>query len=66
MTLFKDEQFESAAGISLPFKIDCDALSDEDLACIVKNASQSIVYGFTQTSAFAAAYGRGTDEEVRS
>lgn len=43
MNLFRDEKFISASGQELPFKIDCDALSDEDLDCMAKYAAQSIV-----------------------
>lgn len=42
--LFQDGKFKSAAGIMLPFKIDCDALTDEDLACIAKHVDEKIVY----------------------
>lgn len=31
MSLFKNGQFQASSGVSLPFKIDCDSLTDEDL-----------------------------------
>ena len=35
MTLFKRCNFTSHSGIELPYKIECDALTDEDIACVV-------------------------------
>src|SRR6185295_5289468 len=43
MNLFTDGEFKSAAGIKLPFKIDCDALSNDDLACLAKHTMESLV-----------------------
>ncbi len=34
MNLFRSGPFESHSGITLPFKIECDALSDDDLATL--------------------------------
>jgi hypothetical protein len=34
VTLFRRGDFTSAAGLVLPFKIECDALTPEDWACI--------------------------------
>ena len=34
MNLFKNENFVSAAGLNLNYKIECDALTDEDLEAI--------------------------------
>src|SRR3989344_3316474 len=49
MTLFENKSFVSHVGLVLPFKIDCDALSDEDietLACIVaRKFTFNRVYG---------------------
>lgn len=36
MTLFQNGQFASAAGLQLPFKIECDALTDADWECIAQ------------------------------
>lgn len=36
MNLFKWGEFTSHSGLSLPFKIDCDALTDEDLDTLAK------------------------------
>ena len=33
-TLFELGEFTSHSGLTLPFKIDCDALTDEDINCI--------------------------------
>jgi hypothetical protein len=48
--LFQYAPFVSAAGLNLLWKIECDALTDEDLECIVKVALPSLfsfkeVYG---------------------
>lgn len=42
MNLFQDGKFTSAAGIELDFKIDCDALSDESLMALAKQARKLI------------------------
>lgn len=42
--LFVDKSFVSAAGLPLAFKIDCDALTDEDLACLAKQAAEAYQY----------------------
>ena len=36
MTLFSDVPFVSHAGLKLPYKIDCDALTDADIECLAK------------------------------
>lgn len=36
MTIFKCGEFTSHSGKTLPFKIDCDGLSDEDINCIAE------------------------------
>ncbi len=40
MSLFKLGEFTSAAGLKLPFKIECDALDDDDWKCLAWLASQ--------------------------
>src|SRR5438045_760509 len=49
MNLFVDGEFTSHSGIRLPFKIDCDALTDADIDTIANVISQrfnfSYVYG---------------------
>jgi hypothetical protein len=42
VTLFRRGEFTSAAGLALPFKIECDALDDEDWACIAYVGSQML------------------------
>lgn len=44
MPLFKLESFKSASGNILPFKIECDALTDVDLKCIGYLIEQHIKY----------------------
>ena len=44
MPLFSNKEFISHSGIKLPFKIDCNFLSDDDIRClaeIIKNKFQS-------------------------
>ncbi len=36
MPLFRCESFRSHSGLSLDFKIDCDALSNRDIACLAR------------------------------
>ncbi len=43
MSLFQDSEFTAASSIRLPFKIDCDALTDEDLACLAAHACSNVV-----------------------
>jgi orotate phosphoribosyltransferase len=42
MTLFQFGEFTAHSGTRLPFKIDCDALSDEDLRCLATLALQRL------------------------
>jgi len=35
-TLFKSGEFRSHSGLKLPFKIECDALNEFDIACIAE------------------------------
>lgn len=39
MALFQLGEFQSAAGVILPWKIECDALTDEDWACLAATAA---------------------------
>jgi orotate phosphoribosyltransferase len=41
MSLFVDGKFVSHSGIALPFKIDCDALTDDDLDCLARRYAAS-------------------------
>lgn len=50
LTLFKTEEFISHAGLRLDWKIECDALTDEDLATLAKVGAKMVgefgsVYG---------------------
>jgi hypothetical protein len=42
VTLFRRGEFVSAAGLTLPFKIECDSLSSEDWECIAYVGSQML------------------------
>jgi hypothetical protein len=42
VTLFRRGEFTSAAGLELPYKIECDALDDEDWACIAYVGSKML------------------------
>lgn len=44
MTLFKNESFISHAGLSLPFKIDCDSLTAKDLATLASIVSSKMKF----------------------
>ncbi|HXJ66869.1 MAG TPA: hypothetical protein VNN79_24190 [Actinomycetota bacterium] len=44
MTLFIPGSFLSHSGLTLPFKIECDALSDDDLATLAKMAGARIAF----------------------
>lgn len=44
MTLFKQGEFKSHSGLTLPFKIDCDALTDEDIECIAAHIASKIEF----------------------
>ena len=45
MALFKDGSFTSHSGEELPFKIECDALTDEDIWCIAKHIASKTSFG---------------------
>lgn len=45
MGLFKLGEFIGAAGMQMPFKIECDALDDEDWACIAADCASKITFG---------------------
>jgi hypothetical protein len=42
VTLFRRGEFTSAAGLALPFKIECDSLTDSDWECIAYVGSQML------------------------
>lgn len=42
MSLFVDGEFISHAGLPLPFKIDCDALTDSDLATLAAEIARRL------------------------
>lgn len=44
MALILTEPFISHSGMKLPFKIDCDALSDEDLDALAKIVSEKFTF----------------------
>ena len=44
-TLFKSGDFTSHSGLKLPFKIDCDALSDDDIECIAEYIASKTKFG---------------------
>ena len=46
MSLFECGEFVSHSGIRLPYKINCDALSDDDIECIAEYIAGKIKYGF--------------------
>lgn len=52
MTIFRNEPFISHAGLKLPYKIDCDDLTDEDIktlaAIISRKWKFSRVFGITR------------------
>lgn len=47
-TLFKQGEYISHSGQSLPFKIDCDALTDEDIECIAEYISLNTEFGVVE------------------
>lgn len=47
-TLFKWGEFTSHSGLSLPFKIDCDALTDDDISCIAKYIASKQSFGVVE------------------
>jgi hypothetical protein len=40
MALFKDGVFTAHSGLTLDWKVDCDALTDDDLGCIARLVTQ--------------------------
>ena len=42
MTLFKRGKFTSHSGIELDFKIECDALTDEDIKCVAEYIASKV------------------------
>ena len=48
MTLFKWGKFISHSGIELDFKIECDALTDEDIECIAKYISSKVDFSMVR------------------
>ncbi len=45
MTLFENGEFKSHSGKTLPFKIDCDYLNNDDIDCIAKYISSKCTFG---------------------
>ena len=45
MNLFNRGKFLSHAGLELDWKIECDALTDEDWECLAKMISEKTVFG---------------------
>jgi hypoxanthine phosphoribosyltransferase len=45
MTLFESGKFKSHSGKTLPFKIDCDYLNNDDIDCIAKYISSKCTFG---------------------
>ena len=45
MTLFENGTFKSHSGKTLPFKIDCDYLNNDDIDCIAKYISSKCTFG---------------------
>lgn len=48
MTLFKQGEFTSHSGLALPFKIECDSLTDEDIECIAEHIASKTSFGVVQ------------------
>ena len=48
MSLFDCGTFVSHSGMRLPFKIDCDALSDEDIECIAEILASKVDFGVVE------------------
>ena len=46
--LFKRGEFISHSGLTLPFKIDCDALTDEDIECIAEYIASKTCFGVVE------------------
>jgi len=45
MSLFAHGKFESHSGLTLPWKIDCDALTDDDLRVLAAEIATRIKFG---------------------
>ena len=45
MGLFRKGKFKSHSGVSLDWKIDCDALSGEDIETLAKVIGENLVFG---------------------
>lgn len=43
--MFKHGDFTSHSGLTLPFKVDCDDLTDEDIECFVKIINSRAKFG---------------------
>lgn len=43
MNLFVEGKFRSHSGLTLPFKVECDALTDDDLATIARYAAHELL-----------------------
>lgn len=48
MTLFKKGKFTSHSGHKLPYKIDCDALTNEDIDCIASIIASETSFGIVE------------------
>jgi len=48
MTIFKHGDFISHSGVVLPFKIDCDGLTDEDVECVAEHIASKTDFGMVQ------------------
>lgn len=48
MPLFKVGEFTSAAGLRLPWKVDCDALTDEDWQGVAVMVSTRFTFGLVE------------------
>lgn len=48
MSLFECGTFVSHSGIRLPFEIDCDALTSEDIECIAEIIASKIDFGVVE------------------
>jgi orotate phosphoribosyltransferase len=48
MNLFKQGVFTSHSGRNLPYKIDCDALTDEDIGCLAFIIASETSFGIVE------------------
>ena len=48
MTLFKRGKFTSHSGIELDFKIECDALTDDDIECVAEYIASKVDFGVVE------------------